>query len=185
VHVWQEWGSCSELPRCKARFRSFKRLLTGCGCCPSSITTTSSLMVGWAELIYKPLGAFCLLHNAFLVVLAERARQLVIVHGRAVLTSAPECSHACRVHNFEDSMFTICPMNASRVKMGLVQEFFDKLPQMDISSRATSRSCGDIWAGTRGGSHCSWCRCIRGGRPWRFNLILYKIKKRTIEHWFL
>lgn len=48
-----------------------------------------------AKLVYQPLRPLCLLHDAFLIVLADRARQLVVVHGRTVLALAPE---ACYPH---------------------------------------------------------------------------------------
>ena len=42
-------------------------------------------MVGMAELVDESLGPLRLLHDALLVVLAQRPRQLVVVHRRTVL----------------------------------------------------------------------------------------------------
>ena len=42
-------------------------------------------MVGMAELVDEALGPLRLLHDALLVVLAQRPRQLVVVHRRSVL----------------------------------------------------------------------------------------------------
>ena len=42
-------------------------------------------MVGVAELIDQSLAPLCLLHDALLVILAQRPGELVIVHGRPVL----------------------------------------------------------------------------------------------------
>lgn len=45
-----------------------------------------SLEVVWmAELVDQTLASLCFLHNSFLVVLAKRTRELVIVHGWSVL----------------------------------------------------------------------------------------------------
>ena len=42
-----------------------------------------------AELVDEPLRALRLLHDALLVVLPQRAAQLVVVHGRAILLKTP------------------------------------------------------------------------------------------------
>ena len=59
--------------------------------------------VGRAELVDEPLRTRRLLYDAFLVVLSDRPRQLVVVHRRPILPLPPQFRHANRVLDFEDS----------------------------------------------------------------------------------
>jgi len=56
-------------------------------------TLTKLEVIGVAELVHQPLAPLRLLHDPLLVVLTQRAGQLVVVHGRTVLSLAPECGH--------------------------------------------------------------------------------------------
>ena len=62
-----------------------------------------SLHVGRAELVDESFRVDGLLDDAFLVVLANRARQLVIVHLRSVLAFAPQLGDSHRVLDLEDT----------------------------------------------------------------------------------
>ena len=62
-----------------------------------------SLHVSRAELVDKSFRVNSLLNDAFLVILANGARQLVIVHLRSVLTLSPQLGDAHRVFDLEDS----------------------------------------------------------------------------------
>ena len=48
-------------------------------------TLTKLEVIGVAELVHQPLAPLRLLHDPLLVVLTQRAGQLVVVHGRTVL----------------------------------------------------------------------------------------------------
>lgn len=54
-----------------------------------------------AELINEPLTSLCFLHDALLVVLPDTPRQLVVVHGGAVLSLAPQPGDTHGILNFE------------------------------------------------------------------------------------
>lgn len=90
-----------------------------------------------AKLVNKPLGPFCLFHDAFLVVLTDRPAKLVVVHGWAILPLTPKTSNSYRIFDFEDSFGSVEPPYATAVQMGLAKEFLQELPQVDV------------WVGTR------------------------------------
>ena len=62
--------------------------------------------VGRAELVDKSFGVDGLLNDAFLVVLANGSRQLVIVHLRSVLAFTPQLRYTHRVFDLKDSCKT-------------------------------------------------------------------------------
>lgn len=90
-----------------------------------------------AELVDEPLRALRLLHDALLVVLPQRAAQLVVVHGRPVLALAPQRGHAVRVHDLEDARLAVHPVDGGRVQLRLQQQLLHKLPQVDGGGRPT------------------------------------------------
>lgn len=58
---------------------------------------------GVHKLVDKALGDVRLPDDALLVILADGAAQLVVVHGRPVLADAPQPGHLGGVLNFEDA----------------------------------------------------------------------------------
>lgn len=60
-----------------------------------------------AELIDEPLATFRLLHDPFLVVLSDATAKLVVVHGRPILSFAPESGHADRVLDLKHALATV------------------------------------------------------------------------------
>ena len=88
-------------------------------------------MIRVAELVDEPLRALRLLHDALLVVLPERAAQLVVVHGGPVLALAPERGHAVRVDDLEDALLAVQPVDGGGVELRLQQQLLDELPQVD------------------------------------------------------
>ena len=93
-------------------------------------------MVWRTELVNKSLRPLRLLHDPLLVVLPERARQLVIVHGRPVLPLAPQRCHAVRVDDLEDPLLPVQPVDAAGVEVRLVEQLLDELPQVDVGGGA-------------------------------------------------
>lgn len=92
-------------------------------------------MVGVAELIDQSLAPLCLLHDALLVILAQRPGELVIVHGRPVLSLPPECGHLDRVDDLEDPLLPVDPVDVVAVQGRLEQQLLDKLPEVDVGAR--------------------------------------------------
>lgn len=60
-------------------------------------------LTGGDKLVDKSLRNLGLLHDAFAVVLPDRARELVVVHGRPVLPQAPKSGDLDRVLDLEDT----------------------------------------------------------------------------------
>lgn len=58
---------------------------------------------GVHELVDQALGDVGLADDALLVILADGAAQLVVVHGGAVLADAPQPGHLRGVLDFEDA----------------------------------------------------------------------------------
>ena len=65
----------------------------------------SSFLVGvvGAELVHETLRTGRLLHDAFLVILADAPAEFVVVHGRAVFALAPFAGHQAGVIDLEDA----------------------------------------------------------------------------------
>lgn len=55
------------------------------------------------ELVDETFRLVCLAYDLLLVVLADGATELVIVHGRSVLSLTPQLGHTRRVFDFENS----------------------------------------------------------------------------------
>lgn len=91
-----------------------------------------STAVRRAELVHEPLGALSFLHDALLVVLADGAAQLVVVHGGPVLALAPQPGHSHRVLDLEHSAWAVQPADAAPVHLRLRQQLLQKLPQVDV-----------------------------------------------------
>ena len=104
-----------------------------------------------AELVHQPLRALSLLHDSLLVVLSQRSREFVVIHGRPVLPLSPQGGDTGRVDNLEDSLLPVQPVDASRVHVGLEQELLDELPKVDVGGGSASRRNGSA-GGRRGGS---------------------------------
>lgn len=101
-------------------------------------------MVGVAELVDQPLRPLCFLHDALLVVLSERSREFVVVHGRAVLPLAPERGNSVGVDNLEDAPLPIQPVDAARVHVRGQEQLLHELPQVNAGG-------GTAGLGSRGG----------------------------------
>lgn len=96
-----------------------------------------------AELIDQALRALRLLHDPLLVVLANGAAQLVVVHGGPVLTLAPQARHLNRVLDLEDALRPVQPADAGPVQLRLGQQFFQELPQVDVGARSPAGRAAD------------------------------------------
>lgn len=70
-----------------------------------------------AELVHQPLRSFCLLHDTLLVVLANRSRQFVIIHGWPVLAFAPQSCHTDGVLYLEDALAAVQPADAGAMEL--------------------------------------------------------------------
>ena len=103
-----------------------------------------------AELVHQPLCALSLLHDSLLVVLSQRSRELVVIHGRPVLPLSPQGGDTGRVDNLEDSLLPVQPVDASRVHVGLEQQLLDELPKVDVGGGSTGGRNGSA-GGRRGG----------------------------------
>lgn len=68
------------------------------------------------ELVDQSLTPLRLLHDSLLVVLSQGPRQLVVVHGRTVLSLSPQCSDLDRVNNLEDSLGSVDPVNVVAIQ---------------------------------------------------------------------
>ena len=121
---------------------------------------SSLQVVRMTELIDQSLASLSLLHDALLVILAERPWKLVIVHSWSVLNEkeknvitasitllkygsktnykylslSPKCSHFDRVDNLEDALLPVDPVDVVPVGPGLQQQLLDKLPEVDVGA---------------------------------------------------
>ena len=98
-------------------------------------TASSLKVVGVAELVDEPLASLGLLHDPFLVVLAQGTGQLVVVHGGTVLPLTPQGRYLDGVNDLEDSLLPVDPVDVVAVGGRLQQELLDKLPQVDVGAR--------------------------------------------------
>ena len=87
-----------------------------------------------AELVDQPLASLGLLHDTLLVVLPQRTRQLVVVHCRTVLPLTPESGNLHGVHNLEDALLSIDPVDVVGVEGRLEEKLLDELPEMDVGA---------------------------------------------------
>jgi len=83
----------------------------------ATFTTVKGLeVVRMAELVDQSLAPLRLLHDSLLVVLSQGPGQLVVVHGRTVLSLSPQSGHLDRVNNLEDSLSSVDPVNVVAVQ---------------------------------------------------------------------
>lgn len=86
------------------------------------------------ELVDQSLAALRLLHDALLVVLADAATELVVVHSGSVLPFAPETRDAYRVLDLEDALAAVQPTYARAVYTRALQQLLQELPQVDVTA---------------------------------------------------
>jgi hypothetical protein len=60
--------------------------------------------IGLTKLVNQSLRPLGLLHDTLLVILSNRSRQFVVVHGRPVLSLSPQSSNLNGVLNLEDPL---------------------------------------------------------------------------------
>lgn len=113
---------------------------------------SSSKTIGMAELVDQALRSFRLLHDAFLVVLANGATQLIVVHGGAVLPLAPLLRHPHGVLDLEDTGRPVQPADAAAVQLRLAEQFLKKLPQVNVRSGAAAGGGGACGGAAAGGA---------------------------------
>ena len=99
---------------------------------PRQRTTWDLETVRVTELVDQPLRPLRLLHHALLVVLADAATQLVVVHRRPVLALSPELRHPHRVLDLEDAGLPVDPADGRAVEVRLGQQLLQELPQVDV-----------------------------------------------------
>jgi len=104
-------------------------------------------VVRGAELVDEPLGSLRLLHDALLVILPQRSRQLVVVHRRPVFPLAPQVRHPDRVDDLEDALVAVHPVDAAGVKVWLVQELLHELPKVDVGRGRSVGGRRGLWVG--------------------------------------
>jgi len=75
--------------------------------------------IGMTELVDQTLRPLSLFHNTLLIVLAYRATQFVIIHGRPVLTLSPKSGHTYGVLDFENPFWPIHPSDTTAVYLWL------------------------------------------------------------------
>ena len=64
------------------------------------------------------------------VVVAQRPRHLVVVHGEVVLLDAPQLGQPRRVHDLEHARLLVLPRDVGRVPpRRVVQELLQEVPQ--------------------------------------------------------
>lgn len=86
------------------------------------------------ELIDQPLRAVGLLHDSLLVVLPDRAAQLVVVHLGLVLPLAPQFGHFHRVLDLEHAFLSVEPADHRHVgatRVHLLQQLLEEFPQVN------------------------------------------------------
>lgn len=85
-----------------------------------------------AELIDQPLATLRLLHDPFLVILPDATAQLVVVHGRPILSFAPQPGHADRVLDLEHTLATVQPAYTGTVHARALKQLLQELPEVDV-----------------------------------------------------
>ena len=78
-----------------------------------------------AELVDEPFGVVGLLDNALLAVLPDGPTQLVVVHGRPVLSRPPQPGDAGRILNFEDPLGSVQPADTVAIAACLQNKIQD------------------------------------------------------------
>ena len=110
-----------------------------------------------AELVDQSLTPLRLLHDPLLVVLSQGPGQLVVVHGGTVLirnillkahisnyslshlSLSPQCGDLDGIHDLEDSLGSVDPVNVVAVQRRLQEKFLHELPEMDVCPRSGRR----------------------------------------------
>jgi len=106
----------------------------------ATFTTVKGLeVVRMAELVDQSLTPLRLLHDSLLVVLSQGPGELVVVHGRTVLSLSPQSGDLDRINNLEDSLGSVDPVNVVAIQRRLQKKFLDELPEMDVCSRSGRR----------------------------------------------
>lgn len=90
-----------------------------------------------AELIDQPLATLRLLHDPFLVILPDATAQLVVVHGRPILSFAPQPGHADRVLDLEHTLATVQPAYTRAVDARALKQLLQELPEVDVRAAVT------------------------------------------------
>lgn len=121
---------------------------------------------GVHKLVDKALGDVGLPDDALLVILADGAAQLVVVHGRAVLSDAPKPGHLSRVLNLEDAWGSRRAQRQAAVQVGNSQRERAQ-DNRSVSQKATPARVGGggarapaeyllprLWRGLK--------KCVRG-----------------------
>lgn len=141
-------------------------------------TRQISLHVGRTELIDKSFGVDGLLDNAFLVVLANGPRQLVVVHLRSILAFTPQLRYTHRVFDLKDSFVSVNPSNPVVMWLRVEQQFSQKLPQTDSSLVAAAAT---TWRRRPEVVHVWRHRWRR--RPLRLALELLVVTSEEVDGW--
>lgn len=104
-----------------------------------------------AELIDQPLATLRLLHDPLLVVLSYATAQLVVVHGRPILSFTPEPGHADRVLDLEHTLAAIQPTYTGTVDTWTLQQLLQELPEVNVRAAVPHF--------TAAAAAASGCRC--------------------------
>lgn len=75
---------------------------------------------------------------ATLVIVAQRPAHRLVVHVRLVLVHAPESRDRLGVHQLEDALLAIGPLNEARTILTILQQLEQELPQVCGGSFATA-----------------------------------------------
>lgn len=89
-------------------------------------------VIRMAKLIHETLRAFGFLHDALLIILSNRSREFVIVHGRSVFSLAPQSSDSHRIFNLENSFCSIKPSDRCAIGLRIGEKFLQELPQVNM-----------------------------------------------------
>jgi len=81
------------------------------------------------ELVDQPL-AIHLGQDAALVVVPQRPAHRLVVHVRLVLVHAPQAGHRLRVHQLEDALLPVRPLDEARTVLAILEQLQQELPQV-------------------------------------------------------
>lgn len=96
------------------------------------------MIVGRQEFVDQSLLLLGLLDDPFLVILAQRPAQLVVVHCRPVLSDSPVSSQVMRRLDLESPLVSIHPADAAAVFFWLVKQLAYEVPEMDGATGAVA-----------------------------------------------
>lgn len=83
--------------------------------------TKKNLQVASTKLVNQPFGSNRLLYNSFLIILAERSAEFVIIHSWSVLALTPQPSNMSRIFDFENAIFVAEPSDTIIMFVGFPQ----------------------------------------------------------------